>query len=351
MPVDKFGHTDSSSVQRVVAGGVTLTQINNTFMRLDGSNALTGNLKLGGNSIEGLSNPTEDSHLTNKKYVDDQDATKVSKTGDTVNGDFFISASSDPAVDRILGCNNIQKGQRFTLLLGNTGNKISFLNSTKNSPVVIHTANGLRVRINEETAIEIIKTTEEPVRRINVFKDIYMNGARIVGLATPVGAGEVATKKYVDESCFKKCLVGYIPNLEANDSMTGFVASAGPTTSTEGYEPYNAFNNLTSGNYYYAGDGDVTKWLQIRCPESVIIWRLALKAEPVIRGGWNLSGSNDGTTFTTLFSSSDTLQVGASPTFFNISTTTAYQYYRVTLARGRLVVNGIQVMQLYVYDT
>src|ERR1043165_908664 len=117
MPVDKFGHTDSSSVQRVTAGGVTLTQINNTFMRLDGSNALTGNLKLGGNSIEGLSTtytPFEDNHLTNKKYVDEQDATKVSKTGDTVSGDFFISASSDPAVDRILGCKNILKGQRFT---------------------------------------------------------------------------------------------------------------------------------------------------------------------------------------------------------------------------------------------
>ena len=41
MPVDKFGHTDSGSMQRVVAGGVTLTQANNTFLRLDGTNALT----------------------------------------------------------------------------------------------------------------------------------------------------------------------------------------------------------------------------------------------------------------------------------------------------------------------
>ena len=55
MPVDKFGHTDSGSMQRVVAGGVTLTQVNNTFARLDGTNAFTGNLNLGGNSIEGLS--------------------------------------------------------------------------------------------------------------------------------------------------------------------------------------------------------------------------------------------------------------------------------------------------------
>ena len=72
MPVDKFGHTDSGSMQRIVAGGVTLTQVNNTFIRRDGTNAFTGNLDLGGNSIEGLSTsytPTEDNHLTNKKYV------------------------------------------------------------------------------------------------------------------------------------------------------------------------------------------------------------------------------------------------------------------------------------------
>src|ERR1043165_1823706 len=132
MPVDKFGHTDSASTQRVVSGGVTLTQVNNTFARLDGSNAFVGNLNLGGKSIEGLSttfSPTADNHLANKKYVNEQEATKLSKTGDTVSEDFFISASSDPAVDRILGCNNIQERQRFTLLLGNTGNKISFLNS------------------------------------------------------------------------------------------------------------------------------------------------------------------------------------------------------------------------------
>ena len=71
MPVNKFGHTDSSSVQRVVAGGVTLTQINSAFVRLDGTSVLTGNLNMGGNSIEGLSNPYEDNHLTTKKYVDE----------------------------------------------------------------------------------------------------------------------------------------------------------------------------------------------------------------------------------------------------------------------------------------
>src|SRR5688572_33424033 len=73
MPVDKFGQTDSGNMQRVVAGGVTLTQANNTFVRRDGTNAFVGNLDLGGKTIEGLSTtytPSEDNHLTNKKYVD-----------------------------------------------------------------------------------------------------------------------------------------------------------------------------------------------------------------------------------------------------------------------------------------
>ena len=57
MPVDKFGHTDSGSMQRVIAGGVTLTQVNNTFLRRDGTNVMEGDLNMNNNSIKGL--PTE----------------------------------------------------------------------------------------------------------------------------------------------------------------------------------------------------------------------------------------------------------------------------------------------------
>ena len=38
MPVDKFGHTDVGiTTQRIVSGGVTLSQMNNTFLRRDGA--------------------------------------------------------------------------------------------------------------------------------------------------------------------------------------------------------------------------------------------------------------------------------------------------------------------------
>src|ERR1043165_8815914 len=377
MPVDKFGHTDSASTQRVVAGGVTLTQINNSFARIDGSNAFVGNLNMGGNSIKGLptdfpgdhagdeavsfsqamalvageihnrEDPTADTDFTNKRYVDEQDAMKVSKTGDTVSGDLFIAASSDPAVDRILGCNNLLERQRFTLLLGNTGNKITFLNSPKNAPAVIRTANGLRVRINDEVAIEIVKDGRDTVSRINVFKPIYMNGAGITGLAEPTGDGSAATKKYVDNS-WKKCHVGYIPNLEANNSITGFYATA--SSSSRGHEAYRAFNNLSSGDSWFSGVDGETAWLQIKCPEPVIIWRLALKTRMDLLD-WNLSGSNDGRVFTGLLENNPVLHVDSAPIFLDISTTTAYKYYKLTMLEDDWLMQGIETMQLYVYDT
>src|SRR5688572_12112580 len=105
MPVDKFGHTDSGSMQRVVAGGVTLTQVNNTFLRLDGANALAGNLKLGGNTIEGLSTtytPSEDNHLTNKKYVD-QHATRDYVSGMKVSPGNLVRNTTSGIIYRFEG--------------------------------------------------------------------------------------------------------------------------------------------------------------------------------------------------------------------------------------------------------
>ena len=69
MPVDKFGRTDTASVERIVSGGVTLSQASNTFLKRDGTNEMDGDLNMNGNTIKGLpiTDPTDDNHLTNKK--------------------------------------------------------------------------------------------------------------------------------------------------------------------------------------------------------------------------------------------------------------------------------------------
>ena len=138
-----------------------------------------------------------------------------------------------------------------------------------------------------------------------------------------------------------------IPNLEADNSITGFFASA--SSNNEGHEAYRAFNNLTSGDSWFTGDG-LTSWLQIKCPEPVIIWRLALKVRMVIFGA-SITASNDAITYTALLATNAMVLTGSAPTFFNISTTTAYQYYRLVVREDDWLNKGIEVMQIYVYDT
>ena len=150
---------------------------------------------------------------------------------------------------------------------------------------------------------------------------------------------------------FKRCYSGYVPILEANSSRHGFIASASFTMAD--YQPYGAFSLNADGSNGSWLTPDSTGWLQIQCPEAIVAWRVALKARAITGRditGWNLAASNDGTTFTILITSTTTLLGSATaPTFVNVTTSTAYQYYRlnITSSTGSTDV-GVQVFQLYV---
>jgi len=139
MSVDKFGRTDANVKQRVVSGGgVTPTQANNIFLRRYGTSALDGDLHMNGKWIKGLptiylmplsngdeaiswaqaaalvkdvsgagsgvAEPTSDSHMTSKKYVDElfkrhtlMTATPAMTSNETIiNGLAYIAGTSDP---------------------------------------------------------------------------------------------------------------------------------------------------------------------------------------------------------------------------------------------------------------
>ena len=47
---------------------------------------MTGNINIGNYKIISSSDPTDDTHLARKKYVDDQDNLKLNLSGGTVTG-------------------------------------------------------------------------------------------------------------------------------------------------------------------------------------------------------------------------------------------------------------------------
>ena len=67
MPVDKFGRMSDTKTKDT---GVSLTYINNNYIRSDGISEITGNLNMASHTIENLGNPTNPKDAVTKEYAD-----------------------------------------------------------------------------------------------------------------------------------------------------------------------------------------------------------------------------------------------------------------------------------------
>ena len=94
MPVDKFGRgLDTTTNTR---DGVSLTYINNNFLRRDGMNTATGSVNMVGNTLTNVSNPVNDQDVATKSYVDVYAGGgdgKVNKSGDTMTGELNMNGN------------------------------------------------------------------------------------------------------------------------------------------------------------------------------------------------------------------------------------------------------------------
>ena len=88
--------------------------------------------------------------------------------------------------------------------------------------------------------------------------------------------------------------------MESTNSRTGFQTSTS-TSANARLLGFNAFNNTKEA--WVTATNLLTGWLQIKVPERVRIWRLALKARAILGRNitaWNLTASNDMVNFITL---------------------------------------------------
>ena len=165
MPVDKFGRMSDTKTKDT---GVSLTYINNNYIRSDGGNPVTGSIDMKGNTLYNVSDPVNPQDVVTKVYVDNTKGSGVigRKVGDAVS----IKENLD-----FLGKQKI-----------------------KNLPEPVDDNDAVNKKYVDEmdnlkSAFTLIKGGYE------ARGSLYMRKNKLGGLREPTMDGEAATKKYVDD--------------------------------------------------------------------------------------------------------------------------------------------------------
>ena len=197
MPVDKFGRMSDT---KTTDSGVSLTYINNNYVRSDGGTPLTGSLDMKGNIIYNVAEPVNPQDVATKVYVDNTKGSGVigRKIGDAVsikeNMDFMgkqkIKNLPDPVndhdaatkeyVDTKTELGDIDMEGKFTIL--NVKTPINDNHITDKKYV-------------DDNAAFVFRNNEYYAKG-----NINLRNAKLGGLREPTQDGEATTKKYVDDS-------------------------------------------------------------------------------------------------------------------------------------------------------
>ena len=213
MPVDKFGRMSDTKTKDT---GVSLTYINNNYIRTDGSNTVTGSIDMKGNTLYNVSDPVNPQDVVTKVYVDNTKGSGVigRKIGDSVsikeNLDFLgkqrIKNLPDPVNDhdavtkeyvdtttapflkldqtKYNTKGDIDMGDQFTVLNVKTPIDDNHITNKKYVDEMDNLKSAFSFRNGEYYA----------------KGNIYLRKNKLGGLREPLQDGEPATKKYVDNT-------------------------------------------------------------------------------------------------------------------------------------------------------
>ena len=213
MPVDKFGRMSDLKTKDT---GVSLTYINNNYVRSDGGTPLTGSLDMRGNTLYNVADPVNPQDVVTKVYVDNTKGSGVigRKTGNGVsikeNLDFLGKQRIKNLPDPVNDHDAVTKEYVDT-----TTTPFLKLDQTKyNTKGDIDMGDQFTV-LNVKTPIDDNHITnkkyvDEMDNLKSVFAfingeyyakgNIYLRKNKLGGLREPLQDGEAANKKYVDDT-------------------------------------------------------------------------------------------------------------------------------------------------------
>ena len=230
MPVDKFGRMSDT---KTMDSGVSLTYINNNYVRSDGGTPLTGSLDMKGNIIYNVAEPVNPQDVATKVYVDNTKGSGVigRKIGDAVsikeNMDFMgkqkIKNLPDPVndhdaatkeyVDTKTELGNIDMGGKFTISNVKTPINDNHITDKKyvddNAAFVFrnneyYAKGNIFLRDGEASTKKYVDDSLanhfiDGNDNIVFGRDVDMEGNKIFALPEPDQDSNPATKKYVDD--------------------------------------------------------------------------------------------------------------------------------------------------------
>ena len=164
MPVDKFGRMSDLKTKDT---GVSLTYINNNYVRSDGGTPLTGSLDMRGNTLYNVADPVNPQDVVTKVYVDNTKGSGVigRKVGDAVS----IKENLD-----FLGKQRI-----------------------KNLPDPVNDHDAVTKEYVDTTTTPFLKLDQT---KYNTKGDIDMEDQfTVLNVKTPIDDNHITNKKYVDE--------------------------------------------------------------------------------------------------------------------------------------------------------
>ena len=224
MPVDKFGRMSDTKTKDT---GVSLTYINNNYVRSDGETPLTGSLNMRGNTIYNVADPVNPQDVVTKVYVDNTKGSGVigRKVGDSVsikeNMDFLgkqkIKNLPDPVNDHdAVTKKYVDDKDAVTKKYVDDKTKNLFIDENDNI------AFGLNVDMegNKIFSLPEPEQDHEPATKkyvddlqnqyidkrgnIKFGRNINLDNKRIFALKDPKKDYEATNKKYVDDSITKR---------------------------------------------------------------------------------------------------------------------------------------------------
>ena len=179
MDVNKFGNDDE-----IVAEGVSLSYINNNFLRRSGTNTVTGSINMTGNTLVNVSNPVNDQDVATKNYVEQNTILRngtQTMIGNLNMGNYSINNLQNPEKDQDAVskayADAVAKAYAVTRLFRGGG---------------------------------------------TMTGDIKMTDNRITGLSDPVDNQDAATKLYVDNRqrlAIRSSFICKQPLLEVGDTL------------------------------------------------------------------------------------------------------------------------------------